>query len=173
METKNILQVFGPFPIECEKATSGRIIPKAGINGFWSQEGVKTCVAKQGCYVFAMQASKGYKPWYVGKATKGGFAQECFTTDKLHRYDESLALSGKGTPVLYFIAASGTKKKVPKKYIDQLETLLIHEAYSVNYQIRQKSKIKTAPQWGIKGVIRGGKGKPTNTESAFATMMSL
>ncbi|MCJ7515292.1 MAG: hypothetical protein MUO89_04920 [Dehalococcoidia bacterium] len=172
MKDKDILKIFGPFAIKCKKAIKGRIIPQRSINGFWHQEGASDCAKKQGCYVFAMQAAKGYKPWYVGKATKG-FAQECFTSHKLHKYNESLALSGKGTPVLFFIAAKGTRKKVRNKYIDQLETFLIHEAYSENNEIRQKSKIKTAPRWGIKGVIRGGKGKPTNVESAFATMMGL
>jgi hypothetical protein len=144
---------------------------RESIASFWDQEGAKDCKAKQGCYVFALKVAKGYNPCYVGKAMEG-FAQECFTPGKLRKYENARAGVGRGAPVLFFVTADRIVPK--KKTIDQLETFLIHEAYSENPDnLQQKAKIGSAPKWGIQGVIRGGKGPPTKGEKAFAKLMGL
>jgi hypothetical protein len=167
------LQVFGPFKVTCEKGTTGpaKQVGKEHIKSFWDEE-ASCCATKQGCYVFALKAGRGYTPWYVGKATKS-FKQECFQADKLVRYNNVLFKGQKGTPVLFFVAPGGNKNKVPMRIIDEMENFLIQAALYENPQIKNVAKTKNVPKWGINGVVRGGKGKPDTTSKAFAKMVGL
>jgi hypothetical protein len=168
-----ILEVSEPFKVRCERGTSGtaRQVGKKHIQTFWDTEASLYAI-KQGCYVFAMKAGKGYTPWYVGKATKS-FKQECFQPPKLLNYNKVLFKGHRGTPVIFFIAPGGNKNRVPTRIIDEVETFLIQAALYENPQITNVQKTKNVPKWGIKGVVRGGKGKPDATAKAFAKMMGL
>ena len=53
-----------------------------------------------GCYIFAIKAAKGFKPWYVGITKRQSFIKECFTPTKINIYNEVLA-SGVATPLLF------------------------------------------------------------------------
>ena len=126
---------------------------------------------KQGCYVFAIRASKGYRPWYVGKATKT-IRQECIGTHQLQHYNAVLSMGMKGTPVMFFVLPGGKRKKVPRRICNEMEGVLIQSAYYRNPLIRNVQKAKV-PEWGIDGVLRGKHGKPKNIEVSFRTMMGL
>jgi len=110
-------------------------------------------------------------PIYVGEATKG-FGQECFTNDKLLKYALGLATYDKGTPVLFFVASLQKKGRVNVKVIDDLEDFLIQNAKAKNPDIVNKKGTKEA-SWSIRGVVRGGHGKPSAAARAFRSMMGL
>lgn len=167
------LVVFGPFPIPFQspgKGTSKRIA-KEDAKAFWELDNPHAIGDKQGCYIFALKASKGFKPWYVGKATKT-FKQEALHPGKVQHYNDVIFKGQKGTPVMFFVAKPGKAKKIPKKQIDNLETFLIQSAYYKNKDLKNTQKT-TAPEWGIKGVVRGGQGKTPLTAKQFKSMLGL
>jgi len=78
----------------------------------------------------------------------------------------------KGTPVMFFASPDANKKKVPTPICDEMEGALIQAALYENPDLRNVQKAKV-PAWGIDGVLRGQKGKPTNAETGFKKMMGL
>jgi hypothetical protein len=167
------LEVIGPIPIPFVKQHSGsaKHIGNKQMKQFWEDADAKTVVKKQGCYVFALQAAKGFCPWYVGKATKS-MKQECLEHHKITHYNTALFQGKKGTPVFFFIVPGENRNKVPKKSIDQMETFLIQSALTKNPQLLNVQKTNI-PDWSIKGVIRGGQGKPKANARKFRTAMGL
>ena len=71
------LVIYGPFeiPYDAPKKGTSKRISREHAKQFWASADLGDVKGKQGCYVFALAASGGYMPWYVGKATKT-FAQE-------------------------------------------------------------------------------------------------
>jgi hypothetical protein len=126
---------------------------------------------KQGCYVFALKAAKGFTPWYVGKSTKS-MKQEALGTHQINLYNQALFKGIKGTPVFFFIVPDGNKKKVPSGIISKIEKFLVQNAYYSNKNLRN-TNLKNPDKWTIKGVVRGGKGKTASEEKAFSKMMGL
>ena len=85
-------KVLGPYDVPRHKANK-RFVPLSAKSDFW--ENIKTNIAKInagnlpdacGCYVFLV----GKRVWYIGKAESQTFEQECFTADKLAKYNEAL-----------------------------------------------------------------------------------
>lgn len=167
------LEVIGPIDVPFQKQQTGsaKHIGKDEVARFWKDLAAHSISAKNGCYVFALRASKGFQPWYVGKATKG-MKQECLQAHKLTHYNHVLFKGRKGTPVLFFVVPGGNLKKVPKKVVDELETFLIQSALSKNPKLSNVQKTKL-PVWTVKGVIRGGQGKPSATHKQFRTLMGI
>jgi hypothetical protein len=159
------------IPFRKQKNGSGKFIDAVHVKSFWNKPAAKAIAAKQGCYVFALRAAKGFCPWYVGKATRS-FAQEALHTHQLNHYNAVLFDGRKGTPVLYFVAPSDNLKKVPEDVCDEIETYLIQSSLAENPEIRNQQKTKI-PDWTIKGVIRQGQGKPTKAEQAFKKTMGI
>ena len=153
------LVIVGPIrvPFQRQQSGSAKQISKADAKSFWDDEEAATVARKQGCYVFALQAAKGFTPWYIGKATKS-MAQECFEFHKLQHYNEVLFKGYKGTPVMFFVVLDGTKKKVPKGTIDEMESFFIQTAVMKNPDLKNMQKTGL-PSWTVKGVVRGSKGK--------------
>jgi|GEM_PF-2737924 hypothetical protein len=98
-----VYQNYGPF--EIPRINSN--VSLSHVDQFFEQleriePGLKNA---KGCYVFAMRAGKGIRPWYVGKATGHlGFEQEALHSDKLAKYNTVIASYRRGTPVLFFLA---------------------------------------------------------------------
>lgn len=163
------LEVFGPFEIPVDRQK--RIDDEQG-RAFWKNAAVHDLRDKQGCYFFAFRAGRGFAPWYVGKASKG-FEQETFSDNKLKLYGRAIARAGKGTPVLFFVAPQGAKKKIPTSELNDLERQMIQDALAENEALCNTQHTKNLPRWSIKGVVRAGRGKPTAQAKAFRTMMGL
>jgi len=138
---------------------------------FWAKLKDTLISKKQGCYVFALRAGRGATPWYVGKAGKS-FQQECFGSHKLIKYNTALFAGRVGSPVLYFVALPGKKKKISAKILSDLETYLIRVAKDSNPKLLNKINTKP-PKWGIAHVVRSGQGKLTKGESSFRKMLDL
>jgi hypothetical protein len=166
------LIVSGPFEIPFKVSDACiKCIDTPHAKLFWEKAETEPFHYKQGVYVFATRAGKGFRPIYVGKATKA-FKNECFTPHKLHHYAQALCNGAKGRPVMFFIAAQGKTNRVPANIIREIEDLMIQFAVAKNPGLRNKIGTKVA-DWTIKGVVRGGKGKKSKTASAFTTMMGI
>jgi hypothetical protein len=167
------LEVIGPISIPFQSFPKGsaKHIGKAEVKAFWATNDAKAVAEKQGCYVFALKAAKGFRPWYVGKATKS-MEQECMHSHKLAHYNEVLFKGAKGTPVLFFVVLGGNKKKVSASVIDEMETFFIQTVLTKHPEIQNIQKT-SVPEWTVKGVVRGGKGKPKKNASDFRKMMGL
>ncbi|MFZ1730432.1 MAG: hypothetical protein WBQ23_10130 [Bacteroidota bacterium] len=159
------------IPFKKQKSGSAKIIEKVHVKEFWEKVEAKRISDKQGCYIFALRASKGFTAWYIGRATKN-FEQECFTSHKLVHYNGVLFDGRKGTPVMFFIAPSGDKKKVSAKICDEVETFLIQAALVQNPEIRNRQKTNI-PDWTIAGVVRRSRGGISKKAKNFRTMLGL
>ena len=129
--------VFGPF--EIPRTENRQRVDRKSLRHFWNEvealrqknEGLASA---SGCYIFAIRAGKGAKPWYVGQATKT-FRQECFTPHKLVHYNEVLT-ERKGTPILFLLArmtpTGRFANKLGAREADWAENLLIHHCLRAN-----------------------------------------
>ena len=162
-------EVKGPFEVPLTKEKAGRRIANEHGKEFWKAH--KSIENDVGCYVFAFRAAKGLKPMYVGKATKS-FKQEIFTLHKLGKYNEALTKQAKGTPVMFFVSFKKSRGMINKTAIDDAESFLIQAGITANKNLLNDRKV-AVEKWGIKGVIRGGKGAPPEPAKVFKQCMGL
>ena len=161
--------IDGPYKILFEQRPGGRVLLH---KDFWKQsDDLESLESDRGCYVFAVRNGRGTKPLYVGKATKS-FKQECLNPANKHKFADGLADYQKGTPVLYFVRHPLNRGKTNAKQIGEIENFLIQNALRRNAAL-QNIRGRQAPKWSIRGVIRGGQGKPTKAESEFRRLMGL
>jgi hypothetical protein len=167
------LTVHGPIKIPFGKQRKGSVkhIYTANVKDFWKLRAAKAISAKKGCYIFSLRASRGFTPWYVGKATKS-FKREALGAYQLNHYNDVLFDGRKGNPVMFVIAPPANKKAVPVAICNTIETFLIQAAYAENPLIRNRQQTKI-PEWTIKGVVRPKPGKPTKLEQSFKKMMGI
>jgi hypothetical protein len=164
-----LFDVLGPFRVPMNTGKGGRCIPK-GCPEFW--EGQTSLAAQKGCYVFAIQAGKGFRPIYVGK-TKRSFERECFADHKIaSHYQPAIVNTGKGTPVVFFLVPRARRGKLNQRVLGDLETFLIQVASAKNPELSNIQK-RTEARWGIPGVIRGGKGKPAQAARKLRSAVGL
>lgn len=161
-------EIKGPLMVPTYDGRAAKIVDSESLSAFWDSSGV---ARRRGCYLFAVRASKGIRPVYVGRATKN-FKQEVFTPHKLEKYQRCLADTNKGTPVLFFLMSPTKKGKPNVKVIRELEDYLIQTAVSRNPELLNV-KGTEREDWGIAGVLRGGSGKPSKGALAFKKTMGL
>jgi len=153
-----------------ERLGGGRTVAINKLDDFWRRSGGSQ--TEHGCYVFCMTKGKSVVPWYVGKTAKRDFMGECFTTDKLNKYNRVLLKKPKSRPVLYFVRRPTHKGKRNQKQIARLETWLIAQGKSANRDLVNKQNIPR-DTWGISGVIRGGPGKPSAAAASFRRALDI
>jgi hypothetical protein len=168
------LFISEPFEIPfapSDNHSSTKRIKSEHVKQFWKSKAVVNYADKQGCYVFATRAGRGYRVWYVGK-TKNKFSGECFQAHKLEKYNEVLFEGRRGTPVLFFVAPRDGVRVVDKNELASMEKQLIQIAYAKNPELKNVhgTRVET---WVIDGLIRSGKGKPSAKAKRFRTMMGL
>jgi len=161
--------VAGPIAVPFLQDKGGRTITDENIDNFWEVN--KKFRTRRGCYVFGIRAGKGYTPGYVGKATKS-LKQEVFAHHKLTRYHQFLARYAKGTPVVFFVLAPSQRGKPNVSQIKHVEKYLIDLGITANAGLLNV-KDTNPPDWGIQGVVRGGKGKTSTGTKDFRTMMGI
>jgi len=164
-----IFKVEGPFEVPTYQGKAAKIVDSEGLPEFWSE--IDTLAKRRGCYLFAVRASKGIRPVYVGKATKT-FKQEVFTPHKLEKYQRCLADFKKGTPVLFFLLAPAGKGKPNLTAVGELEDYLIQTAISRNPDLLNVRGTERE-DWGITGVLRSGVGKPSRAARDFKRTLGL
>lgn len=165
--------LYGPFSIAFDGGSKKhpKFIERKQEKTFWTQAGASTLREKRGCYVFALRASRGFVPWYVGKTNKG-FAKECFTPAKLNIYNSVMHQRLRGTPVLFFVAPRGNRTVVSKEIVHEVEIYLIQTAARRNPGLKNVHHAKK-PTWLIQGAVYSNRGKPPETAQKFKTMMAL
>ena len=161
--------VHGPLEVPRHRGKGGWTIIQDNVAQFWEDN--PSLRFGRGCYVFGIQAGKGFTPGYVGQA-KATFKQEVFSSDKIMKYQQFLANYKKGTPVLFFVAAPKKRGAPNVNHIKDLEDYLITIGVTANPSLLNIKGTKTE-EWGILGVLRGGRGKPTNAATDFRRMMKL
>jgi len=168
--------VHGPFKIARHSGNVDRN-PKVKRE-FWERVAKEdSCLpAGCGCYLFAVQAGRGIKPWYIGMAEKQSFENECFSSHKLNIYNDVLA-KGTGTPIIFLIAKRTKKNKLahPSKRRHPsskfLESMLIGIALDRNTNLMNIHKTKFAKEMTVPGLINSPEGAPTRAESKFKKAM--
>lgn len=161
--------VEGPFAIFTNKGQVSKFLNSDSARKFWEDKAelAKSC----GCYVFGFRASKGYKPFYVGKATKN-FKQEVFAPHKLNKIYEALAQQKKGTLVLFFVRYQKSKGKINRLAIGEVETFLIQSGLEANPNLLN-DRSTSVEKWAIKGIIRSGRGQPSSPAQDLKQCLKL
>ncbi|TXI49549.1 MAG: hypothetical protein E6Q50_06715 [Lysobacter sp.] len=153
--------VKGPYEITRQRLGVGR--RRLLFAEFWdAADGREKLAEKAGVYMFAAKTGRGYKPLYVGKATKS-FGQEVFNASNKHKYTDAMLEYERCLPVMFFVIPPTRKGKVNGRVIDQVETFLIQTAYAKNPDIKNVKKTRM-PEWSIRGVVRNArKGAPKDS----------
>jgi len=162
--------VYGPYDLQ---SSSGLISKKSNAK-FWEEveNEVPGLSGACGCYVFRVLAGKGSTPLYVGKAEKQAFKTECFSADKMMKYNEGLATRKRGRPQLIFLAQVTQKRNDFRKpttgerpFIQALESMLIGKAFEKNPDILNIQGTRKAQKLEVEGFLntsqlaRGGPAK--------------
>lgn len=161
--------VVGPRNVPVYQGRAGRTITDDNVHAFWKDN--TDLATRRGCYVFGIRAGKGWTLAYVGKATKS-FKQEVFQHHKLTRYQQFLADYRKGTPILFFVIAPVKQGAPNSVHIGELEEFLIQTGLAANPELLNIKGTK-AEEWGIGGVLRGGKGNQSKSARDFKKIMKL
>lgn len=165
--------IHGPF--EIRKQTNGLVdLSASSKKDFWAtvHEEEAFLPSACGCYLFAVRAAKGIKPWYVGLAAKQSFESECFASHKINIYNEALA-SKKGTPLLFLIAKRTKKDKFVKPgkngHSDSacLETIVIGAALEKNPALMNIRNTKFLREMCVPCVINTPQRASTSSERQF------
>lgn len=149
-------EVQGPLLVPVTKNPGGRVPDMESILDLWQNDSAWRAIAKKkGCYVFALKAAKGYKPIYVGKATRS-FKQECFAPHKQVKLLNALSLQQRGHLYLFLLCGSRNKAVV-----DNLETFLIQVGTERNEHLQNDRK-RPVVIWSVTGVFNSKRGQPSS-----------
>lgn len=107
----------------------------------------------------------------MGLAVKN-LGQEVFAHHKLSRYQQFLVEYAKGTPILFFIIPPEKRGKPNATQIRRIEKFLINLGLTANPKLLNQH-YTTPENWGIRGVVRGGKGKTARGAASFRQMMGI
>ena len=168
-------QPFGPF----EMPRSGSLVDARKFARFWStierqSPGLSGAV---GCYVFAIKAGKGAKPWYVGKTEKRNLKDETWSTHKLYVYTKALNLRKRGTPVLYLIAKQTRVGRFAKPRkggigdIRALENLLIGSCLLRNSKLLNVKQVKHPKGIVVPGYMNESPGARSASAKGLAKLL--
>ena len=163
-------ETYGEFevPYQQTKNSKGKnlVFSKEVLDEFW--ENVNQHFPNQrlsearGCYIFAIRAGKGIKPWYVGQS-KVPFEKECFAFHKRDIYRTVSDRTRKGTPVLILVARHTPKgklsKTLPENEADFIEQFLISRALSKNPDLENIKNTNFSKKIQIRGALNNPKGK--------------
>ena len=174
----NMFVVHGPYEVPHALIPETRKLYKVAdanaLAAFWKhevgdhQDGA-AIAAKDGIYIFAMRAGRGYTPWYVGKAGRS-LKREVFTPDKITDYNVVL-VSTRGTPVLFFITNErATHKNIGAPQLKRIERDLILMAKSANPKLTNRNLTNDQYEWHIRG-ISGSQGRPSPVVRSYRKMM--
>lgn len=174
--------VCGPFEIPRHPVHSG-VDRNSLKTGFWKMvddqyDGLSVAC---GCYLFGLRAGKGMRPWYVGKAQRQSFLDECFKPDKLVYYNETIG-SKQGVPVMFLIGkktgggnkfAKPTGTKNGHGDISFLEQHLIGKALNRNSDLCNIKSTKLYSELVVPGVFNSPQGNPGGAAKQLKVLLGL
>ncbi len=170
--------VYGPY--EIARFTPKKLITKESCTDLQSRlsEFDTSC----GCYIFAMRAGKGIKPWYVGQANKSSLIQEALNPSNIVKFNTDVLSRFKGTPVIFFLPlltgnkkvfAKPTKRKEGRKSVDFLEEWLIASALQKNPSLINKQKTKFLRDIHVRGIFNPVQGEADDHSAALKKTLNL
>ena len=168
-------QPFGPFKIPLSNGAPDR----TRLKDFWlsAEDVLPGITGAIGCYIFAIRAGGGIRPWYVGKTDKGTFKGEVFQPHKLLIYGEVLRARKRGTPLLYFIVRQTPRGKLVKKRANgdrttcQLEELLIGSSLLRNPNLANKRTTKHFREMRVPGYMNEAPGSRSREATRLAHLL--
>ncbi len=131
-----------------------------------------------GCYIFAIRAGRGVRPWYVGK-TEAAFKKEVFQDHKFRLYWEALRERRKGTALLYFIAKHTPQGRLAKSSknghssVGTLEELLIGTCLLRNAQLVNKKATKHFREIQVPGYMNESAGARSRKAKSLAQLLGV
>ena len=171
-------QIYGPF--EVPRTRVGGLVDKEKLSNFWNEIEVAQPGLSQakGCYLFAVRAARGIRPWYVGKTEADyGFQGEAFDHHKLTHYNEVVNEQGAGVPVLFLIARRTRTDQAFKQrdpFALYLERLLIMYALRANDELKNTKDAAFFRNASIPGLLNPGKGRiPPSARKLLVTLNRL
>ena len=161
--------IFKPsHAIEIPMKKGSKRIHKESLGNFWEELHKKTGLSVRngiGCYIFSIKTRGGEKPWYVGKAEKQSFEKECFSSDKLLKYNEVLDSKDIGKPRLTLIVKYTPKDKLSKPSpssksdIQYLEEKLIVRCLQRNKDLINVKNTKLEKEMVVEGLMNTPRGR--------------
>jgi len=130
-----------------------------------------------GCYVFAIIASKGTLPWYIGRTTTASFARETWSARRLAQYQNILRRRRQGTPVLLLVAkrspGGGFAKpsQSGQAAIDLLRDLVLESALLRNRKLHNRRDTRHLQGISMSGFINAKPGRPTDAARRLAQVL--
>lgn len=131
-----------------------------------------------GVYIFSIKSGRGEKPWYVGKAERQSFRQECFSSDKLVKYNDILHERDRGIPKLTLIVKytpGGKLSQVPKSRssdpIQFLEEKLIMQCLQRNEKLINIKNTKYEKEMIVEGLMNSSSGRASAEIDAFKKLI--
>ena len=167
--------VFGPFEVLRKPSKRGKSsldFSRRSLTSFSEsvEHAVKDLRNGTGCYLFAVRAARGIKPWYVGQS-KGPFENECFALHKQAIYREAMDDIASGTPVLFLIARRTTTGKLSRRVAEAearfVEQRLIDDANKANPQLKNSHNTRFVRNLEIPGVMNSPRGQPSDAVQAL------
>jgi hypothetical protein len=167
---------YGPFRLPRSNGDFDRTSEKKRV--FWKkvEAQVPSLPDAIGCYIFALKAGKGVRPWYVGKTEKASFKNETWQPQKLLIYGDVIR-AHKGTPELFLLAAltpEGWFKK-PKTRgsmsISALEEMLIGTCLQRNRGLINKRATRFPKTLLVPGYVNDPPGRRPKNASALAQLL--
>jgi|ERR1051325_2399419 hypothetical protein len=171
--------VHGPFRLP-RRSTNNIDRSASARNRFWEKVNARVpdLPSASGCYIFAMRAGKGFKPFYVGIAEKQPFKRECWSANKMIIYNDVLAYPINGSPILFLIAKRSPLNRLvrPGKRRhgsnDFLESMLIGASLKKNRNLMNIQKTKYLKKMSVPGFLNTPQRHPTQPESEFRKVIN-
>lgn len=180
-------KVYGKFEIPLEKDASNRI-DAADVKAFWQEVEQKNPGLPDACgvYIFGIKgklknkSSETSMPWYIGKAEKQTFKQECFAAHKRIIYNNTFSdhYISRGRPFLYLMARQdeGGEFSTPTtseyRGIQFVEKMFIQMGLSVNGELKNVQNTDTLKTTAIKSVMNW-RSKPSVGITLFKGMFNI
>jgi hypothetical protein len=170
-------ETYGPFAVPIKD----RALDKSREAAFWSsvEEAAPGLSGAIGCYIFAVRAGRGMRPWYVGKTDRAGFKREVFQDNKFRLYFEILRQRKRGTALLFFIARHTPRGRFAKvsvnenRAISTLEELLIGTALTRNPKLINKRATKHFREIQVPGYMNESAGARPKDARQLATLLGV
>lgn len=167
---------YGPFRLPRSNGDFDRTPEKK--KAFWKKVEVHAPSLPDaiGCYIFALKAGKGIRPWYVGKTERANFKSETWQPQKLLIYGEVIR-AHKGTPMLFLLAAltpEGWFRKPTTRRsmsISALEEMLIGTCLQRNNRLINKRATRFPKTLRVPGYINDPPGRHPKNAGALARLL--
>lgn len=185
---------YGPFEIHLHHGARKTRIDNEDIAAFWEnvskmevrihERGKRsrfehTLANACGIYIFSVRKENKETIWYVGKAQKQSFEEECFTGHKLKHYHSVIRNQTASRFMMYLIARMSTPTVLSNPTeaessgypeMDFVERMFIDYGFKSNNKIRNKQETKIPGELVVEGFYNSKDRRRTPTKSLFESL---